>query len=609
MLAALLKRTPNAPVPQTPPGQDNKAPPNLDKPQARIPGPDEAAKAPSIRNVAPQVGGEGGGEAAPALDHRDAQVILPAAGNAAGDGKAVGGAGAGGGAKAKSFAELRIAEAGNINTPHAEGGRPLSSSDRLAKAMALGRKIGKPAGVTAGPSLGPMRRGDAPRTPRLAAADLATCNTIARSCEAKIRENAASPKEAKAQCAALREGIKEGIKEGREQARVERMASEGWKRAEERGLAEATHIRDWHDEHGLAIASSHKREKSSDFKMNWGFIKHSTFWGAGNFESKVGVVLKHLHERGDATEHESGSKDMRPFMQAGIELALRNGSQHISTGQAIKLVETLCSQAGDPSNKHCLAPDQVRMVVAGMVAVWDPQVSAEVALHLLKTPGGEAPPSSAEGSPGPSSSAILAQMKLVGAQKQKEAVVEGLGIGMAWKGMALIDQYASNVPPEKRPAGFDDLLGRMRHGQGVGKSWLIRMEMALPALQGAGGELAQMRAVILMRRFFVPHDMDSPEAIAKASPRPQDTADDDGLDETDTAEGVPIAARAKGRNRDAERVDGADMDLATDLAAGIAADTSATDDPDGLMGELDEEALSLLETAQAWQDQIEGQPS
>ena len=323
------------------------------------------------------------------------------------------------------------------------------------------------------------------------------------------------------QITALRAGVAQGRQAVLSQKQLEATVASATTRHTTRELGAATDIGTWHATHNNALASNHKHETPHEFRMNFS-LKHHAFWGASDFKGKVDVALKHLHAKEGRIE--TLGKDMRPYMQAGIELALRNGSQHITTKQAIALLETLCAQAGDPTNEHCLQPDLLRMVVAGMVAVWDPQVSAEVALHLLnKAQDGVASPQSEEGSTKPKAERELDAIRQQSNQKQNSTVAEGLGLGMAWKGMDLIKQYAEAVPDKSE--NFNNLLKVMSHGQSEGKHWLLRMEMALPGLSGKKNTdlVAQMEAVVLMRRFYIKHEPYVPSSTSSSTTSAQGT--------------------------------------------------------------------------------------
>jgi hypothetical protein len=380
------------------------------------------------------------------------------------------------------------------------------------------------------------------------------------------------------QITALRAGFAQGRQAVLSQKQLEATVASATTRHEKRNLGTATDIGTWHATHNNALASNHKHETPHEFRMNFS-LKHHAFWGASDFKGKVDVALKHLHAKEGRIE--TLGKDMRPYMQAGIELALRNGSQHITTKQAIALLETLCAQAGDPTNEHCLQPDLLRMVVAGMVAVWDPQVSAEVALHLLnKAQDGVASPQSEEGSTKPKAERELDAIRQQSNQKQNSTVAEGLGLGMAWKGMDLIKQYAEAVPDKSE--NFNNLLKVMSHGQSEGKHWLLRMEMALPGLSGKKNTdlVAQMEAVVLMRRFYIKHEPYVPSSTSSSTTSAQGTdwkkTREPGEDE-DTGEETGTIATDAAAQAASVRADTAALIKFLDTAQPL--DTSTDDRP------------------------------
>ena len=428
--------------------------------------------------------------------------------------------------------------AGNLNTlPNAEGDLP-NAAERRQRASELGREMGS----SLEKRIQAIQSGSGtPAEKRAAMKSAQADHDSLFKTRMSILWSRAPRGQGLGQITALRAGVAQGRQAVLSQKQLEATVASATTRHTERNLGTATDIGTWHATHNNALASNHKHETPHEFRMNFS-LKHHAFWGASDFKGKVDVALKHLHAKEGRIE--TLGKDMRPYMQAGIELALRNGSQYITTKQAIALLETLCAQAGDPTNEHCLQPDLLRMVVAGMVAVWDPQVSAEVALHLLnKQQDGDARPEFGEGNTTPVPARELALKKWEGGQLQKSTVAEGLGLGMAWKGMALIDQYADAMPDKDRAVNFDGLREAMRHGQSEGKHWLLRMEMALPGLSGKKNTdlVAQMEAVVLMRRFYIKHEPYVPSSTSTSTPgfNTKRTEDTDETDETrETAEGM-----------------------------------------------------------------------
>ena len=405
--------------------------------------------------------------------------------------------------------------AANLNTlPNAEGGLPNAAA-RRQRATELGKEMGsylekRIQGIQSGSGTPVQKRADI----ESARADH---DSLLKTRMGMLWSRAPRG-QGLGQITALRAGVAQGRQAVLGEKQLEATVASATQRHADRHLGTSTDFGTWHRERNNALASNHKHETPHEFRMNFS-LKHHAFWGASDFKGKVDVALKHLHAKEDRIKTLGG--DMRPYMQAGIELALRNGSQHITPKQAIALLETLCAQAGDPTNEHCLQPDLLRMVVAGMVAVWDPQVSAEVALHLLnKNQDGGAQPKFAEGDQTPLAARDLALKKWAGGQSQRSTVAEGLGLGMAWKGMALIEQYADGMPSKDRAEKFADLREAMRHGQSEGKHWLLRMEMALPGLSGKKNTdlVAQMEAVVLMRRFYIKHEPYVPSSTSSSTP-------------------------------------------------------------------------------------------
>ena len=402
-----------------------------------------------------------------------------------------------------------------VNFPTEEGVAAPDHAERRAAALALGKSLGE--GLERHIQAIQLRN-LMPSDARAAIAEAKVQHDrLLKDCM-KIVSRGAPRGQGLGQITALRAGVAQGRQAVLSEKQLEATVASATTRHKTRGLGTAIDIGTWHATHNNALASNHKHETPHEFRMNFS-LKHHAFWGASDFKGKVDVALKHLHAKDDRIKTLGG--DMRPYMQAGIELALRNGSQHITPKQAIALLETLCAQAGDPTNEHCLPPDLLRMVVAGMVAVWDPQVSAEVALHLLnKNQDGGAQPKFAEGDQTPLAARDLALKKWAGGQSQRSTVAEGLGLGMAWKGMALIEQYADGMPSKDRAEKFADLREAMRHGQSEGKHWLLRMEMALPGLSGKKNTdlVAQMEAVVLMRRFYIKHEPYVPSSTSSSTP-------------------------------------------------------------------------------------------
>lgn len=93
-------------------------------------------------------------------------------------------------------------------------------------------------------------------------------------------------------------------------------------------------------------------------------------------------------------------------------------------------------------------------------------------------------------------------------------MAEGLGIGMGWKGMDLIHEFAEAEFGEQMPAEAKAMLEGMDKGQAVGRQWLVKLEMSLSRLQGhsEGNALRYLDAVLLLRQHFIP-----PEGAQKAS--------------------------------------------------------------------------------------------
>lgn len=249
-------------------------------------------------------------------------------------------------------------------------------------------------------------------------------------------------------------------------------------------LGNRTELDDWHGTHGTALASRLHIKDPSPHKMNWS-AWHHPLRGVGQHEAKVQFALSHITHRSPETE---AGRDMRPLMHAGAELALHNGREFIAPHEAIQLMDALRVHASGDDAQHALSPDELRMFTAGLVAVWNPQVSAEVALHLLQNADPEDP--------------------------HAQAMAEGLGIGMGWKGMDLIHEFAEADFGKEMPAGAKAMLDRMDKGQAVGRQWLVKLEMSLSRLQGhsEGNALRYLEAVLLLRKHFIP-----PEGAEKSS--------------------------------------------------------------------------------------------
>jgi hypothetical protein len=153
---------------------------------------------------------------------------------------------------------------------------------------------------------------------------------------------------------------------------------------------------------------------------------------------------------------------------------------------------------------------------------------------------------------------------------------------MAWKGMALIDQYADAMPAKDRAANFDGLREAMRHGQSEGKHWLLRMEMALPGLSGKKNTdlVAQMEAVVLMRRFYIKHEPYVPSSTSSSTTSAQGTdwkkTREPGEDE-DTGEETGTIATDAAAQAASVRADTAALIKFLDTAQPL--DTSTDDRP------------------------------
>lgn len=292
----------------------------------------------------------------------------------------------------------------------------------------------------------------------------------------------------------------------------------------QQALTRFTSLTQWHGTHALAGGSSHPIENPALHRMRWA-TKHNAFWGATHCAEKSKFAL--AHAQAHVERHDGEPADMRPLMHAGLELALRNGGEHIRPEQAKALVDAVIAQSRDLDHGSPMSPDHLRMFVAGMVAVWNPVVSNAVALHLLDLE--LAAPASSEGD--------------AGATSQRQAVAQGFGIGMGWKGMSLVRHSFEQLPDGK---GSSDrakaLLGEISEGQSGGKIWLSRLEAALPELQGRAPDdlAAPLDAVILLRKHHETGDSPQAAASTEKSNGPGNgtiaTGDDD--DDTDTVEGA-----------------------------------------------------------------------
>ncbi len=517
---------------------------------------------------------------------RSADVLI-GGGEAAGDLEAIGGQAdvQRNGREPDPFAHLTPtwADASAVNSTPNEGAVAPDRAQRREAAMALGKSLGE--GLER--HIQAIQSGDLPagRKREAIAEAKVQHDSLLKECMKTVSRGAPRG-QGLGQITALRAGVAQGRQAILSAKQLEATVASATTRHEKRNLGTAKDIGTWHATHNNALASNHKHETPHEFRMNFS-LKHHAFWGASDFKGKVDVALKHLHAKEGRIETLGG--DMRPYMQAGIELALRNGSQHITTKQAIALLETLCAQAGDPTNEHCLQPDLLRMVVAGMVAVWDPQVSAEVALHLLnKAQGGVAAPQSEEGSTKPKAARDLDALRQQSNQKQNSTVAEGLGLGMAWKGMDLIKQYAEAVPDKSE--NFNILLKVMSHGQSEGKHWLLRMEMALPGLSGKKNTdlVAQMEAVVLMRRFYIKHEPYVPSSTSSSTTSAQGTdwkktrepgEDEDTGEETGTIATDAAAQAASVRADTAALIEFLDTDQPLDTSTDDRTSTGENLDP------------------------------
>ncbi len=282
----------------------------------------------------------------------------------------------------------------------------------------------------------------------------------------------------------LSQAFKKAFEEGRADARsdpemMSQRAENASKLAPE--AFQPTPHETWQGKHGSALASSRTMESPTQFKMKWSVRDHA-FFGSGRHDEKVARTLQHIADRQQAIGRDGG--DMRPLMHAGVELAQRNSGHHIQPDQGFALIQTLIRQAGDPDTNP-LSADQLRMVVAGLVAVWNPQTSAEVVLKLLQ---------SAENQPD-------------GVRhEQLKAVAEGFGIGMGWKGMSLINHHVEQHYKGDIPEGARQLFEQVGAGQATGKKWLIRLEASLHGMQGKGATdmSARLEAVDLLRKYYMP---------------------------------------------------------------------------------------------------------
>lgn len=269
---------------------------------------------------------------------------------------------------------------------------------------------------------------------------------------------------------ALRDGFAQGRAEAFKEWRSKAIMSP-------EGVARFTDLDDWQERHGSALASQVHIADPSPHTMKWSW-KHGSLLGVGKHEDKVKFALSHLTARSNGADLGS---DMRPLMQAGVQLAKHNGREYIAPHQAIELMDVILEQAGGEDLQYALTPDELRMFTAGLVAVWDHQTSAEVALHLLD-----------KAASGNDSAHV-------------KAMAEGLGIGMGWKGMGQVHEFAKEQYLENMPAGVKDMLASMDKGQAIGRDWLGKLEMSLSRMQGHGPQdhSKYLRAVILLRKHFI----------------------------------------------------------------------------------------------------------
>ncbi len=349
---------------------------------------------------------------------------------------------------------------------------PAHTAMSIARSKELGREAKVVAAVKLGRELGELIEVNVGHSKKLLEKEYSRCL-------ANFRSNS-SPLQGHKLTQAFRAAVEEGKANARRDPEMLRERAEN---ASELSMEpfKPTPYDTWHGTHGSALASSRLMESPSQFKMKWSVRDHA-FFGSGRHDEKVARTLQHIADRQKAIGRDG--EDMRPLMHAGVELAQRNSGHHIRPDQGFALIQTLIRQAGDP-DRNPLSADQLRMVVAGLVAVWNPQTSAEVVLKLMQ---------SAENQPD-------------GVRhEQLKAVAEGFGIGMGWKGMSLINHHVEQHYKGNIPEGARKLFEQVGAGQATGKKWLIRLEASLHGMQGKGATdmSARLEAVDLLRKYYMP---------------------------------------------------------------------------------------------------------
>jgi hypothetical protein len=276
-------------------------------------------------------------------------------------------------------------------------------------------------------------------------------------------------------------------------------------------LNHCSDINTWHQSHGLARASSKPVYEPGQYQMK--FPR-----GAASQQAKIDYALDKVLEfealRGDEPA------DMRPLMHAGFQLAQACGGDRIKPSDAIALLNRLCETAQNGAGSTPLDPDRLRMVVAGLTAVWDQSVSNEVALAFLEK-----------------------NVTLTDDEQEKsiqaKAVAQGFGIGMGWKGMALINQSVakkSNSAGEGEAVDNHSLLQEMQRSQRNGIGWLLRLEAEIPGMSGAAESdqgFQKVEAMNILRKhqaLDLKGDADAAAAVNQAGPTPTGLAGTMGSD-------------------------------------------------------------------------------
>ncbi len=258
--------------------------------------------------------------------------------------------------------------------------------------------------------------------------------------------------------------FEEGFTQGKAD-RLEKQTADAATRAHKLTEHEAN-LSAWHGIHGKAVASSSEIDNPYRFHIHWpgNWTASRKFIGQADFDARARFALSQVTRFRQQGLLGEDNLDMRPLMYAGTVLAEGCSGAKIRPREAIKLLQALYEAA--PKMKPPIGPATLRMVVAGMVAIWGQDTSSKVALDFLSK-------------------------YQSGAEGYGEAVAEGFGIGMGWKGLHAIDQGVKELNAKKgaeegaAPTYSTTLYEALREGQAIGKGYLLRLEAALPGFRVA----------------------------------------------------------------------------------------------------------------------------